>query len=72
MAIDKIVIQYEAQVAEFKKELDGLKKELRSVDSTAASGAKKTEQAFDKAGGGVNKLGASLKNLAGTVGLASP
>ena len=69
MAIDKIIIQYEAQVAEFKKELDGLKKELRSVDSTATKGAKKTEQAFDKAGGGVNKLGANLKNLAGTMGL---
>lgn len=69
MAIDKIIIQYEAQVAEFKKELDGLKKELRSVDSTATKGAKKTEQAFDKAGGGVNKLGTNLKNLAGTMGL---
>ena len=69
MAIDKIVIQYEAQVAEFKRELEGLKKELRSVDSTATKGAKKTEQAFDKAGGGVNKLGANLKNLAGTMGL---
>jgi len=69
MAIDKIIIQYEAQVAEFKKELNGLKKELRSVDSTATKGAKKTEQAFDKAGGGVNKLGTNLKNLAGTMGL---
>ena len=35
MAIDKIVIQYEAQVAEFKKELDGIKKQLKGVESTS-------------------------------------
>ena len=70
MAIDKIVIQYEAQVAEFKKELDAIKGQLKGVETTAAAGAKKTEQAFDRAGGGLNKFSANLKNLAATMGLA--
>ena len=70
MAIDKIIIQYEAQVAEFKKELDAIKGQLKGVETTAAAGAKKTEQAFDRAGGGLNKFSANLKNLAATMGLA--
>ena len=63
MAIDKIVIQYEAQVAEFKKELDGIKAQLKSVETTAASGAKKTEKSLNDVGKGANDLKETLKGL---------
>jgi hypothetical protein len=69
MAIDKIVIQYEVQVAGFKKELEGIKAQLKSVEKNAVDGGKKTEQAFQNAGKGSNQFAASLKNLAGTMGL---
>ena len=63
MAIDKIVIQYEAQVAEFKKELDGIKAQLKSVETTAASGAKKTEKSLNDVGKGANDLKETIKGL---------
>lgn len=63
MAIDKIVIQYEAQVAEFKKELDGIKKQLKGVETTAASGAKKTEKSLNDVGKGANDLKQTIKGL---------
>ena len=63
MAIDNIVIQYEAQVAEFKRELDGIKAQLKSVETTAASGAKKTEKSLNDVGKGANDLKETLKGL---------
>ena len=63
MAIDKIVIQYEAQVAEFKRELDGIKAQLKSVETTAASGAKKTEKSLNDVGKGANDLKETIKGL---------
>jgi hypothetical protein len=69
MAIDKIVIQYEAQVAGFKKDLDGIKKQLGAVEKKAVDGGKKTEQAFQNAGKGSNQFASNLKTLAGTMGI---
>lgn len=63
MAIDKIVIQYEAEVAEFKRELDEIKKQLKGVESTAASGAKKTEKSLNDVGKGANDLKETIKGL---------
>lgn len=63
MAIDKIVIQYEAQVAEFKRELEGIKAQLKSVETTAASGAKKTEKSLNDVGKGANDLKETIKGL---------
>jgi hypothetical protein len=67
--IDKIVVQYEAQVAGFKKDLDGIKKQLGAVEKKAVDGGKKTEQAFQNAGKGSNQFASNLKNLAGTMGI---
>lgn len=69
MAIDKIIVQYEAQVAGFKKDLDGIKKQLGAVEKRAVDGGKKTEQAFQNAGKGSNQFASNLKNLAGTMGI---
>jgi hypothetical protein len=63
MAIDKIAIQYEVQVAEFKRELDAIKAQLKSVETTAAAGAKKTEKSLNDVGKGANDLKETIKGL---------
>ena len=70
MAIDKIVIQYEAQVAGFKKELDEIKKQLKGVESTAADSAKKTGKALDDSGASANKFKDTLKDVGKSIAAA--
>ena len=70
MAIDKIVIQYEAQVAGFKKELDEIKKQLKGVESTAADSAKKTGKALDDSGTSANKFKDTLKDVGKSIAAA--
>jgi len=70
MAIDKIIVEFQAETTKLKKELDVLKGRLGNVETAAEKGGKNITKSFDNAGTGVNKLGANLKNLAGTVGLA--
>lgn len=70
MAIDKIVIQYEAQVAGFKKELDEIKKQLKGVESTAADSAKKTGKALDDSGTSANKFKETLKDVGKSIAAA--
>ena len=70
MAIDKIVIQYEAQVAGFKKELDEIKKQLKVVESTAADSAKKTGKALDDSGASANKFKETLKDVGKSIAAA--
>ena len=70
MAIDKIIVEFQAETTKLKKELDDLKGRLGNVETAAEKGGKNITKSFDNAGTGVNKLGANLKNLAGTVGLA--
>ena len=70
MAIDKIVIQYEAQVAGFKKELDEIKKQLKGVESTAADSAKKTGKALDDSGASANKFKETLKDVGKSIAAA--
>jgi TP901 family phage tail tape measure protein len=70
MAIDKIIVEFQAETTKLKKELDDLKGRLGNVETAAQQGGKNITKSFDNAGTGVNKLGANLKNLAGTVGLA--
>jgi TP901 family phage tail tape measure protein len=70
MAIDKIIVEFQAETTKLKKELDVLKGRLGNVETAAEKGGKNITKSFENAGTGVNKLGANLKNLAGTVGLA--
>lgn len=70
MAIDKIIIQYEAQVAGFKKELDEIKKQLKVVESTAADSAKKTGKALDDSGTSANKFKETLKDVGKSIAAA--
>jgi len=70
MAIDKIVIQYEAQVAGFKKELDEIKKQLKGVEKTAEDSAKKTGKALDDSGASANKFKETLKDVGKSIAAA--
>jgi hypothetical protein len=70
MAIDKIVLEFQAETTKLKKELDDLKGRLGNVETKAQQGGKNITKSFDNANTGVNKLSANLKNLAGTLGLA--
>jgi hypothetical protein len=70
MAIDKIIVEFQAETTKLKKELDDLKSRLGNVETKAQQGGKNITKSFDNAGTGVNKLSANLKNLAGTLGLA--
>jgi hypothetical protein len=70
MAIDKIIVEFQAETTKLKKELDDLKGRLGNVETKAQQGGKNITKSFDNANTGVNKLSANLKNLAGTLGLA--
>ncbi len=70
MAIDKIIVEFQAETTKLRKELDDLKGRLGSVETKAQQGGKNLTKSFDNANTGVNKLSANLKNLVGTLGLA--
>ena len=70
MAIDKIVLEFQAETTKLKKELDDLKGRLGTVETKAQQGGKNITKSFDNANTGVNKLSANLKNLVGALGLA--
>ena len=70
MAIDKIIVEFQAETTKLKKELDDLKSRLGNVETKAQQGGKNITKSFDNANTGVNKLSANLKNLVGTLGLA--
>lgn len=70
MAIDKIVLEFQAETTKLKKELDDLKGRLGTVETKAQQGGKNLTKSFDSANTGVNKLSANLKNLVGALGLA--
>jgi hypothetical protein len=70
MAIDKIVLEFQAETTKLKKELEDLKSRLGNVETKAQQGGKNLTKSFDSANTGVNKLSANLKNLVGALGLA--
>ena len=70
MAIDKIIVEFQAETTKLKKELDDLKGRLGNVETKAQQGGKNITKSFDNANTGVNKLSANLKNLVGALGLA--
>jgi hypothetical protein len=63
MAVDKIILELQADVKGFKAELGNVRKELDSTQKKVADTGKNATQSF-------NQVGTSLKGLAGTIGVA--
>lgn len=63
MAVDKIILELQADVKGFKAELGNVRKELDTTQKKVADTGKAATNEF-------NQVGNSLKGLAGTIGLA--
>lgn len=63
MAIDKIVLEFQAETTKLKKELEDLKSRLGNVETAAKDAGKKTGKAFDDVGKNANGLKDTIKNL---------
>lgn len=63
MAVDKIILELQADVKGFKAELGNVRKELDSTQKKVADTGKNATQSF-------NQVGTSLKGLAATIGVA--
>jgi len=63
MAIDKIVLEFQAETTKLKKELDDLKGRLGNVETAAKDAGKNTGKAFDDVGKNANGLKDTIKNL---------
>jgi hypothetical protein len=63
--MDKILIQYEADISKLKAQLDQLEAELKGVDASAQKSSKQMEEGFNKASKSANTLSSSLKTTAG-------
>jgi hypothetical protein len=63
MAIDKIVLEFQAETTKLKKELEDLKGRLGNVETAAKDAGKKTGKAFDDVGKNANGLKDTIKNL---------
>ncbi len=63
MAIDKIVLEFQAETTKLKKELDDLKSRLGNVETAAKDAGKKTGKALDDVGKNANGLKDTIKNL---------
>lgn len=63
MAIDKIVLEFQAETTKLKKELDDLKSRLGNVETAAKDAGKNTGKALDDVGKNANGLKDTIKNL---------
>jgi hypothetical protein len=63
MAIDKIVLEFQAETTKLKKELEDLKSRLGNVETAAKDAGKNTGKAFDDVGKNANGLKDTIKNL---------
>ena len=63
MAVDKIILELQADVKGFKAELGNVRKELDSTQKKVSDTGKNATQSF-------NQVGTSLKGLAATIGVA--
>ena len=63
MAIDKIVLEFQAETTKLKKELEDLKGRLGNVETAAKDAGKKTGKALDDVGKNANGLKDTIKNL---------
>jgi TP901 family phage tail tape measure protein len=66
MAIDKIIVEFQAETTKLKKELDDLKGRLKAVEADA----KKADDKIDDVGKGANGLKATLQDLGKTIAAA--
>jgi TP901 family phage tail tape measure protein len=66
MAIDKIIVEFQAETTKLKKELDDLKGRLGAVETDA----KKAKDKIDDVGKGANGLKATLQDLNKTIAAA--
>ncbi|NBW11537.1 MAG: hypothetical protein EBR82_26255 [Caulobacteraceae bacterium] len=63
MAIDKIVLEFQAETTRLRKELDDLKSRLGDVETAAKDAGKNTGKALDDVGKNANGLKDTIKNL---------
>jgi hypothetical protein len=63
MAIDKIIVEFQAETTKLKKELDDLKSRLGNVETAAKDAGKNTGKALDDVGKNANGLKDTIKNL---------
>lgn len=63
MAIDKILLEFQAETTKLKKELEDLKSRLGNVETAAKDAGKNTGKAFDDVGKNANGLKDTIKNL---------
>jgi hypothetical protein len=63
MAIDKIVLEFQAETTKLKKELEDLKSRLGNVETAAKDAGKNTGKALDDVGKNANGLKDTIKNL---------
>lgn len=69
--LDKIIVKYDADVTELKKELDTVKKETVSFEKQATDSSKKVEQSLNSVGTNVSgKLTTAFKTLGATIAAA--
>jgi hypothetical protein len=61
--MDSIKVQYEADIAKFHAQLKELEKHIQSVENKATSSSKKTEEAYEKQSGIVNRLKSNIQKL---------
>jgi TP901 family phage tail tape measure protein len=66
MAIDKIIVEFQAETTKLKKELDALKGRLGAVETDA----KKAKDKIDDVGKGANGLKGTLQDLGKTIAAA--
>ena len=63
MAVDKITVQYEADIKKLQADLDKVEAELRGVEGVAKKSGKEVEDSFNKSAKSVNTFNAGLKTL---------
>lgn len=63
MAIDRIQVQYEADLKKLKADLNQLEGELRGVEGTAKKSGKSVEDGFNKSNKSVNTFQSSLTKV---------
>lgn len=71
MALDSILVKYEADVSDLKKELNEVKKETVGFEKQATDSSKKVEQSLNSVGTNVSgKLTSAFKTLGATIAAA--
>jgi hypothetical protein len=70
MAIDKIILEFQAETTKLRNELDTLKGRLGNVEDSAKKAGKNTGKAFEDAGKSANQLKETVYDLGKTIAAA--